>query len=90
MALLHARLYCSHARLNVDGDNWQVVGGLIAEIPFSSARKRINAPYQSDAGEVITLVVNIAIGGPLVFIVTQILWMNLVTDMVSFFGFRSL
>ena len=37
----------------------------------------------SNAGEVVALVVNIAIGGPLVFLATQILWMNLVTDGVT-------
>ncbi len=70
-ALLQTGLYCSHARLNRDGDSWEMVGaptegalitlgykgwsdlpndrGLLAEIPFSSARKRMSVLYQSDA-----------------------------------------
>ncbi|MGB5864595.1 MAG: cation-transporting P-type ATPase, partial [Sulfitobacter sp.] len=68
-AVLRVAMYCSHARLNHDGENWQVVGaptegalttlaykgwcdlpnerGLLAEIPFSSARKRMSVLYQS-------------------------------------------
>ena len=46
-------------------------------------QKFVRYLLSSNAGEVIALVVNIAIGGPLVFLATQILWMNLVTDGVT-------
>lgn len=50
---------------------------------FGNVRKFVRYLLSSNAGEVIALVVNIAIGGPLVFLATQILWMNLVTDGVT-------
>jgi Ca2+-transporting ATPase len=34
----------------------------------------------SNAGEVVAILCNIIIGGPLIFLATQILWMNLITD----------
>mgnify|MGYP003654668636 FL=1 len=70
-AILQTGLYCSHARLDRDGDVWKMVGaptegalitlaykgwcalpharGVQAEIPFSSARKRMSVLYQSGA-----------------------------------------
>lgn len=50
---------------------------------FGNVRKYIRYLLSSNAGEVIALVINIAIGGPTVFYATQILWMNLVTDSVT-------
>lgn len=50
---------------------------------FANVQKFVRYLLSSNAGEVIALVVNIAIGGPLVFLATQILWMNLVTDGVT-------
>lgn len=50
---------------------------------FDNVRKFVRYLLSSNAGEVIALVINIAIGGPLVFLATQILWMNLVTDGVT-------
>ncbi|MFK7938776.1 MAG: cation-translocating P-type ATPase [Roseovarius sp.] len=50
---------------------------------FSNVQKFVRYLLSSNAGEVIALVVNIAIGGPLIFLATQILWMNLVTDGVT-------
>ncbi len=47
---------------------------------FGNVRKFVRYLLSSNAGEVIALAINIAIGGPLVFLATQILWMNLVTD----------
>jgi Ca2+-transporting ATPase len=46
-------------------------------------RKFVRYLLSSNAGEVVALVVNIAVGGPLIFLATQILWMNLVTDGVT-------
>lgn len=50
---------------------------------FANVQKFVRYLLSSNAGEVIALVVNIAIGGPLIFLATQILWMNLVTDGVT-------
>ncbi|MDH3581439.1 MAG: cation-transporting P-type ATPase, partial [Hyphomicrobiales bacterium] len=50
---------------------------------FSNIRKFVRYLLSSNAGEVVALVVNIAVGGPLIFLATQILWMNLVTDGVT-------
>ncbi|MHA6323644.1 cation-translocating P-type ATPase [Roseivivax sp. CAU 1753] len=50
---------------------------------FANVQKFVRYLLSSNAGEVIALVVSIAIGGPLVFLATQILWMNLVTDGVT-------
>ncbi|MBT8409215.1 MAG: HAD-IC family P-type ATPase [Alphaproteobacteria bacterium] len=47
---------------------------------FANIRKFVRYLLSSNAGEVVALVINIAVGGPLVFLATQILWMNLVTD----------
>ena len=37
----------------------------------------------SNAGEVFAIVANLLLGGPLIFLATQILWMNLITDGVT-------
>ncbi|MDJ0631318.1 MAG: cation-transporting P-type ATPase [Rhodobacter sp.] len=50
---------------------------------FDNVRKFVRYLLSSNAGEVIAILVNILIGGPLVFLATQILWMNLVTDGVT-------
>ena len=47
---------------------------------FDNLRKFVRYLLSSNAGEVIALMVNIIIGGPLIFLATQILWMNLITD----------
>jgi Ca2+-transporting ATPase len=66
-------------------DNFATIVGAISEgrRQFSNIRKFVRYLLSSNAGEVIALMVNIAIGGPLVFLATQILWMNLVTDGVT-------
>lgn len=50
---------------------------------FSNVRKFVRYLLASNAGEVVALTVNILMGGPLIFLATQILWMNLVTDGVT-------
>ena len=50
---------------------------------FGNVKKFVRYLLSSNAGEVIALAINIAIGGPLVFLATQILWMNLVTDGIT-------
>ncbi|MCO4846749.1 MAG: HAD-IC family P-type ATPase [Yoonia sp.] len=47
---------------------------------FDNLRKFVRYLLSSNAGEVIALVCNIVVGGPLIFLATQILWMNLITD----------
>ena len=66
-------------------DNFATIVRAIGEgrRQFANIRKFVRYLLSSNAGEVIALVVNIAIGGPLVFLATQILWMNLVTDGVT-------
>ncbi|MCB1336271.1 MAG: HAD-IC family P-type ATPase [Maritimibacter sp.] len=50
---------------------------------FENVRKFVRYLLSSNAGEVVALVANILIGGPLIFLATQILWMNLITDGVT-------
>ena len=66
-------------------DNFATIVRAIGEgrRQFANVRKFVRYLLSSNAGEVVALVVNIAIGGPLVFLATQILWMNLVTDGVT-------
>lgn len=66
-------------------DNFATIVSAIGEDrrQFANVKKFVRYLLSSNAGEVIALVVNIAIGGPLVFLATQILWMNLVTDGVT-------
>ena len=66
-------------------DNFATIVGAIGEgrRQFANVQKFVRYLLSSNAGEVIALVVNIAIGGPLVFLATQILWMNLVTDGIT-------
>lgn len=47
---------------------------------FDNLRKFVRYLLSSNAGEVIAILCNIIIGGPLIFLATQILWMNLITD----------
>nr|WP_254899089.1 cation-transporting P-type ATPase [Thalassococcus arenae] len=63
-------------------DNFATIIGAISEgrRQFANIRKFVRYLLSSNAGEVVALIVNIAIGGPLIFLATQILWMNLVTD----------
>lgn len=66
-------------------DNFSTIVGAIAEgrRQFANLQKFVRYLLSSNAGEVVALTINIAIGGPLVFLATQILWMNLVTDGVT-------
>ena len=66
-------------------DNFATIVRAIGEgrRQFSNVRKFVRYLLSSNAGEVIALSVNIVLGGPLIFLATQILWMNLVTDGVT-------
>ncbi len=50
---------------------------------FENVRKFVRYLLSSNAGEVVALLANVLIGGPLIFLATQILWMNLITDGVT-------
>ena len=47
---------------------------------FENVKKFVRYLLASNSGEIIALTANLIIGGPLVFLATQILWMNLITD----------
>ncbi len=66
-------------------DNFATIVRAIAEgrRQFDNVRKFVRYLLSSNAGEVIAIVINLLVGGPLVFLATQILWMNLVTDGVT-------
>ena len=63
-------------------DNFATIVGAIAEgrRQFDNVRKFVRYLLCSNAGEAIAIFANLALGGPLVFLATQILWMNLITD----------
>lgn len=50
---------------------------------FANIQRFVRYLLASNAGEVVAILVNLALGGPLIFLPTQILWMNLVTDGVT-------
>ncbi len=66
-------------------DNFTTIVGAIDEgrRQFANIKKFVRYLLSSNAGEVVALVVNLLIGGPLIFLATQILWMNLITDGVT-------
>ena len=66
-------------------DNFATIVRAIGEgrRQFGNVRKFVRYLLSSNAGEIVALIVNIAVGGPLIFLATQILWMNLVTDGVT-------
>ncbi len=66
-------------------DNFATIVAAISEgrRQFNNIRKFVRYLLTSNAGEVLAILANIMIGGPLVFLATQILWMNLVTDGIT-------
>lgn len=66
-------------------DNFSTIVNAIGEgrRQFDNVRKFVRYLLASNAGEVIAITVNLLIGGPLIFLATQILWMNLITDSVT-------
>lgn len=50
---------------------------------FANIQRFVQYLLSSNAGEVVAILLNLALGGPLIFLPTQILWMNLVTDGVT-------
>ncbi|MEL6913164.1 MAG: cation-transporting P-type ATPase [Pseudomonadota bacterium] len=66
-------------------DNFATIVNAIEEgrRQFANIKKFVRYLLSSNAGEVVALVVNLLVGGPLIFLPTQILWMNLITDGVT-------
>jgi Ca2+-transporting ATPase len=66
-------------------DNYATIVGAIAEgrRQFDNTRKFVRYLLSSNAGEVVALLINTAMLAPLIFLPTQILWMNLITDGVT-------
>jgi Ca2+-transporting ATPase len=66
-------------------DNFATIVNAIAEgrRQFDNIRKFVRYLLCSNAGEVLAIVANLLLGGPLIFLATQILWMNLITDSVT-------
>ncbi len=66
-------------------DNFATIVNAIREgrRQFDNVRKFVRYLLSSNAGEVVAILANIFMGGPLIFLATQILWMNLVTDGVT-------
>ncbi len=66
-------------------DNYATIVNAVREgrRQFDNTRKFVRYLLSSNAGEVVALLVNTAMLAPLIFLPTQILWMNLVTDGVT-------
>ncbi|GIT97727.1 cation-transporting P-type ATPase [Sulfurovum sp. TSL1] len=50
---------------------------------YNNIQKFVQYLLASNSGEVIVIFLNVLLGGPLIFIPVQILWMNLVTDSMT-------
>ncbi len=66
-------------------DNFATIVAAIREgrRQFGNIQKFVRYLLSSNAGEIVAILANIVIGGPLIFLATQILWMNLVTDSIT-------
>ena len=75
----------SAADLILLDDNFSTIVGAISEgrRQYDNVRKFVRYLLCSNMGEVIAIVANLLLGGPLIFLATQILWMNLITDSVT-------
>ncbi|MDG2222648.1 MAG: calcium-translocating P-type ATPase, SERCA-type [Rubripirellula sp.] len=63
-------------------DNFSSIVGAIEEgrRQYDNIKKFVRYLLSSNSGEVVAIFLNIVMGGPLIFLPVQILWMNLVTD----------
>jgi len=75
----------SAADLVLLDDNFATLEGAIREgrRQFANIQRFVRYLLSSNAGEVVAILANLALGGPLIYLPTQILWMNLVTDGVT-------
>ncbi|SMP42740.1 Ca2+-transporting ATPase [Neorhodopirellula lusitana] len=63
-------------------DNFSAIIGAVEEgrRQYDNIQKFVRYLLSSNTGEVVAIFLNILMGGPLLFLPVQILWMNLVTD----------
>nr|NIP38464.1 HAD-IC family P-type ATPase [Candidatus Dadabacteria bacterium]NIS08315.1 HAD-IC family P-type ATPase [Candidatus Dadabacteria bacterium]NIV41681.1 HAD-IC family P-type ATPase [Candidatus Dadabacteria bacterium]NIY21832.1 HAD-IC family P-type ATPase [Candidatus Dadabacteria bacterium] len=66
-------------------DNFASIIGAVEEgrRQYDSIQKFVRYLLSSNTGEVVAIFINIIIGGPLILLPVQILWMNLITDGVT-------
>jgi Ca2+-transporting ATPase len=66
-------------------DNFASIIGAVEEgrRQYDSIQKFVRYLLSSNMGEVIAIFINIILGGPLILLPVQILWMNLITDGVT-------
>jgi Ca2+-transporting ATPase len=82
MGLRGTEVSKSAADLVLLDDNFSTIVNAIAEgrRQFDNVRKFVHYLLSSNAGEVLAIIANLAMGAPPIFLATQILWLNLVTD----------
>jgi len=66
-------------------DNFASIIGAVEEgrRQYENIKKFVRYLLSSNAAEVVAIFVNVILGGPLIFLPVQILWMNLVTDSMT-------
>jgi Ca2+-transporting ATPase len=66
-------------------DNFASIVGAVEEgrRQYDNIKKFVQYLLSSNTGEIVAIFLNILIGGPLIFLPVQILWMNLITDGVT-------
>ncbi|WP_071672660.1 cation-translocating P-type ATPase [Nioella nitratireducens] len=66
-------------------DNFATIVRVVKEgrRQFENVQRFVRYLLSSNAGEVVAILANLLIGGPLILLATQILWMNLITDGVT-------
>ena len=66
-------------------DNYASIVGAVEEgrRQYENIKKFVRYLLTSNTGEIVAIVTNILMGGPLILLPVQILWMNLVTDGLS-------